>query len=173
MIQKLKALCPYIRAACFYFKKSTAKCDEYGRHTRASANSINHAVSHAHSQLSIDRSQSGADLGGGGGGVQGVATPPNGQSHSIKCSTTNVLRYAQALIYIAKSLVVVVVSSKRVVKPLSRLAAPALAVVQPEVLHLLECLLGHSTSLVPRLSLSFSYFFFARAKFMREKSNGE
>ena len=52
---------------------------------------------------------SGADL---GGGVQGVATPPNSQSHSIKCSTTNVLRYAQALIYIAKSLVVVVVSSK-------------------------------------------------------------
>ena len=79
---------------------------------------------------------SGADL--GGGGVQGVATPPNGQSHSIKCSTANVLRYAQALVYIAKSLVVVVVSSKRVVKPLSRL-------VQPEVLHLLECLLGHST----------------------------
>ena len=77
----------------------------------------------------------GADL--EGGGVQGVATPPNGQSHSIKCSTTNVLRYAQALIYIAKSLVVVVVSSKRVVKPLSRQA-----VVQPEVLHLLECLLG-------------------------------
>ena len=29
----------------------------------------------------------GADL-GGGGGVQGVATPPNGQSHSIKYSTT-------------------------------------------------------------------------------------
>ena len=85
--------------------------------------------------------ESGADL-GGGGGVQGVATPPDGQSHSIKCSTTNVLRYAQALIYIAKSLVVVVVSSKRVVKPLSRLA-----VVQPEVLHLLECLLGHSTVL--------------------------
>ena len=54
------------------------------------------------------------------------------------------LRYAQALIYIciAKSLVVLVVSSKRVVKPLSRLA-----VVQPEVLHLLECLLGHSTVL--------------------------
>ena len=66
--------------------------------------------------------------GGFRGGVQGVATPPNGQSHSIKCSTTNVLRYAQALIYIARSLVVVVVSSKRVVKPLSRLA-----VVQPEV----------------------------------------
>ena len=80
----------------------------------------------------------GADL---GGGVQGVATPPNGQSHSIKCSTANVLRYAQALVYIAKSLMVVVVSSKRVVKPLSRQA-----VVQPEVLHLLECLLGHSTS---------------------------
>ena len=80
--------------------------------------------------------------GGFRGGVQGVATPPNGQSHSVKCSTTNVLRYAQALIYIAKSLVVVVVSSKRVVKPLSRLA-----VVQPEVLHLLECLLRHSTVL--------------------------
>ena len=63
------------------------------------------------------------------------------QSHSIKCSTTNVLRYAQALICIAKSLVVVVVSSKRVVKPLSRQP------VQPEVLHLLECLLGHSTVL--------------------------
>ena len=80
----------------------------------------------------------GADLEGGGGS----GAPPNGQSHSIKCSTTNVLRYAQALIYIAKSLVVVVVSSKRVVKPLSRQA-----VVQPEVLHLLECLLGHSTVL--------------------------
>ena len=79
----------------------------------------------------------GADL---GGGFRGVATPPNGQSHSIKCSTANVLRYAQALVYIAKSLVVVVVSSKQVVKPLSRQA-----VVQPEVLHLLECLLGHST----------------------------
>ena len=63
---------------------------------------------------SIDSTIPGADL---GGGVQGVATPPNGQSHSIKYSTTNVLRYAQALIYIAKSLVVVVVSSKRVVKP--------------------------------------------------------
>ena len=71
-----------------------------------------------------------------GGGGSGGCNPPNGQSHSVKCSTTNVLRYAQALIYIAKSLVVVVVSSKRVVKPLSRLA-----VVQPEVLHLLECLL--------------------------------
>ena len=65
----------------------------------------------------------GADL---GGGFQGVATTPKLMvSHSIKCSTTNVLRYAQALIYIAKSLVVVV-SSKRVVKPLSRQA-----VVQP------------------------------------------
>ena len=78
----------------------------------------------------------------GGGGSGGCNPPKNGQSHSIKCSTTNVLRYAQALIYIAKSLVVVVVSSKRVVKPLSRQA-----VVQPEVLHLLECLLGHSTVL--------------------------
>ena len=76
---------------------------------------------------------------GGGGSSGGCNPPPNGQSHSIKCSTTNVLRYAQALIYIAKSLVVVVVSSKRVVKPLSRLA-----VVQPEVLHLLE---WHSTVL--------------------------
>ena len=84
--------------------------------------------------------RAGADL---GGGVQGVATPPNGQSHSIKCSTTNVLRYAQALIYIAKSLVVVVVSSKQVVKLLSRLT-----VVQAEVLHLLECLLGHNTVLI-------------------------
>ena len=46
------------------------------------------------------------------------------------------------LIYKAKSLVVVVVCSERVVKPLSREA-----VVQPEVLHLLECLLGHSTVL--------------------------
>ena len=85
--------------------------------------------------------------GGFNGGGGGVATPPpppppNGQSHSIKCSTTNVHRYVQALIYIAKSLVVVVVSSKRVVKPLSRLA-----VVQPEVLHLSECLLGYNTVL--------------------------
>ena len=81
----------------------------------------------------------------GGGGVEwgsGGCNPPNGQCHSIKCSTTNALRYAQALIYIAKSLVVVVASSKQVVKPLSRLA-----VVQPEVLHLLECLLGHNTVL--------------------------
>ena len=84
-----------------------------------------------------DTEAAGADL----GGVQGVATPPNGQSHSIKYSTANVLRYAQALVCIAKSLVVVVVSSKRVVKPLSRQA-----VVQPEVLHLLECLLWHSTA---------------------------
>ena len=83
--------------------------------------------------------------GGFRGGGSGDCNPPNGQSHSIKCSTTNVLRYAQALIYIAKSLVVVVVSSKRVVKPLSRQV-----VVQPEVLHLLECLLGHST--VPGLA---------------------
>ena len=43
--------------------------------------------------------------GSGGGGVSGVATPPNGQSHSIKCSTTDVLSHANALIYIAKCLV--------------------------------------------------------------------
>ena len=61
-----------------------------------------------------DCSHSGADL--GGGGFRGLQPP---QMISIKCSTTNVLRYAQALIYIAKSLVVVVVSSKRVVKPLA------------------------------------------------------
>ena len=77
-----------------------------------------------------------ADL--GGGGDSGGCNSPNGQSHSIKCSTTNVHRYAQALIYIVKSLVVVVVSSKRVAKPLSR---------QAVVLHLLECLVGHSTVL--------------------------
>ena len=79
----------------------------------------------------MPRDYAGADL---GEGVQGVATPPNGQSHGIKCSTTNMRRYAQALTYIAKSLVVVVVSSKQVVKPHSRQA-----VVQPEGLHLLEC----------------------------------
>ena len=73
------------------------------------------------------RTIAGADL----GGVQGVATPPNGQSHSIKCSATDVLSHADALIYIAKSLVVVVVSSIQVVKPLSRQV-----VVQSEVLHL-------------------------------------
>ena len=58
-------------------------------------------------------------MGGGGGGEGGGRGLP--QSHGIKCTTTNVLRYAQALIYIAKSLVVAVVSSKRVVKPLDRL----------------------------------------------------
>ena len=77
--------------------------------------------------------------GGSGGCNPPPPPPPYGQSHSIKCSTTNVLRYAQALIYIVKSLVVVVVSSKLVVKPLSRLA-----VVQPEVLHLLECLIARA-----------------------------
>ena len=70
---------------------------------------------------------------GGSGGVQGVATPPNGQSHSIKRSTANVL---SALIYIAKCLVVVVVSSMLVVKPLSRQAV----VLSAQVLHSLECL---------------------------------
>ena len=44
-----------------------------------------------------------------GGGVSGVATPPNGQSHSTKYSTSDVLRHADTLIYIAKCLVVVVV----------------------------------------------------------------
>ena len=54
-------------------------------------------------------------------------------------SPIDVLSHADALIYIllAKSLVVVVVSSIDVVKPLSRLV-----VVQSEVLHLLECQLG-------------------------------
>ena len=45
-----------------------------------------------------------------GGGVSGVATPPNGQSHSMKCSASGVLSHADALVYIANSLVVVVVS---------------------------------------------------------------
>ena len=57
-----------------------------------------------------------------------------------KCSATYVLIYVEALIYmyIAKRLVVVVViSSVQVVKPLSRLS-----VVHSEVMHLLECLLG-------------------------------
>ena len=118
------------------------------------------------SSLVITHNIRGGFRGGGGGGFRGLQPPPpNGQSHSINCNTTNVLRYALAsypgvlsplpserlgtrlryalaLIYIAKRLVVVVVNSKRVVKPLSRLA-----VVQPEVLHLLECLLGHSTVL--------------------------
>ena len=60
----------------------------------------------------------------------------------VAFSVIGIYSYAQALIYIAKSLVVVVVSSKRVVKPLSRQA-----VVQPEVLHFLEFLLGHRTIL--------------------------
>ena len=49
-------------------------------------------------------------MGGSRGGVSGVATPPNGQSHSIKCSSSDVLSHADALVYIANSLVVVVVS---------------------------------------------------------------
>ena len=79
----------------------------------------------------------------------GVCTPPPpppyGQSQSIKCSIADVLSHVDVLIYIANSLVVVVVSSIQVVhvKPLSRLA-----VVQSEVLHLLECLLGLSTVLL-------------------------
>ena len=76
-----------------------------------------------------------ADL-GRGGGLRGAATSLNGKNHNTKCSTTDVLSHTDALIYIGKSLVVVVVSSIRVVKPLS-----GQAVVQSEVLHLLECLL--------------------------------
>ena len=60
-------------------------------------------VIHIHCSSTIS---SWADL---GGGVSGVATPPNGQSHSIKCSTTDVLSHANTLIYIAKCLVIVVV----------------------------------------------------------------
>ena len=37
--------------------ESTAKRDEYGCHTRASTSGIDHAISRAHSQPSIDRSQ--------------------------------------------------------------------------------------------------------------------
>ena len=48
-------------------------------------------------------------MGGFRGGVQGVATPPNGQSHTMKYSAINVFSRAGALIYIAKRLVVVVV----------------------------------------------------------------
>ena len=49
------------RVLLFYLK-STAKRDEFGRHARASASGIaisirDHAVSRAHSQLSIDQSQ--------------------------------------------------------------------------------------------------------------------
>ena len=40
----------------------------------------------------VSMKTSGVDL---GEGVQGVATPPNGQSHSIKCSATDVLRAMQ------------------------------------------------------------------------------
>ena len=46
-----------------------------------------------------------------GGRFRGLQLPlpPNGQSHSIKYSTIDVLSHADALIYIAKNLVVVVV----------------------------------------------------------------
>ena len=47
------------------------------------------------------------------------------------------LIYAEALVYIAKRLLVVVVSSLQVVKLPARLS-----VVHSEVLHLLECQLG-------------------------------
>ena len=72
----------------------------------------------------------------------GGLTSPDGQSHSIKCSTTDVLSHAYALIYTTKSLVVVVVNYIQV-KLLSRQV-----VVQSVVLHLLECLLGLSTVLM-------------------------
>ena len=62
----------------------------------------------------------------------------NCQKYSIEYSTTRVSSHTGALVYIANGLVVVVVSSKQVVKPLT-----ILAMVQPEVLHLLECLLEH------------------------------
>ena len=88
-------------------------------------------------------------MGGFKGGVQGVATapplPPKCQSHSAKCNTTYVLIYVEPLIYVAKRLVVVVVSSVQAVKLLS-----TLAVVHSEVLHLLKCQLG----LNPVLKLS-------------------
>ena len=45
-----------------------------------------------------------------GGGGSGAATLPNGKGHNIKCSTADVLSYANALIYIAKCLVVVIVN---------------------------------------------------------------
>ena len=72
-------------------------------------------------------------------GVLGLQ-PPNGQKHDIEYSTTKVPSHAGVLVSIAKNLVVVVVGSKQVVKPLTRLA-----VVHPEVLHLFDCLLEHST----------------------------
>ena len=43
------------------------------------------------------------------GGLRGLQPPPNGQSHSIKYSATDVPSHADAMIYIAKGLVVVVV----------------------------------------------------------------
>ena len=46
-------------------------------------------------------------MGGSRGGVSGVATPPNGQSHSKKYSTTDVLSHAEALIYQVLTYVVV------------------------------------------------------------------
>ena len=70
-----------------------------------------------------------------GEGVSGVVTPPpqkwSETQYRIHC-TAGVPSHAGALVYIAKSLVVVVVSSK-------------LPVVQPEVFLMLECLLEHGT----------------------------
>ena len=59
--------------------------------------------------LQIMKNLSYHHMGGFRGGVQGVATPPNGQSHTIKYSAIDVLSHADALIYIAKGLVVVVI----------------------------------------------------------------
>ena len=56
MHRGLKSIVSLYRAhVLLFFKhlKSTAKRDEYGRHVHASANGINHAASHAHSQLLI------------------------------------------------------------------------------------------------------------------------
>ena len=42
------------------------------------------------------------------GGFLGLQPPPNGQSCNIKCNTTDVLSHGDAIIYLAKRLVVVV-----------------------------------------------------------------
>ena len=71
-------------------------------------------------------------MGGSRGGVSGVATSPNGQSHNIKCSTTDVLSNANALITYSKMFsggcgqVLNVV-----VKPLSRLVTLGFALGMP------------------------------------------
>ena len=72
--------------------------------------------------------------GGGGGGPppQPPPPPPNGQIHRIKYSTTDVLSVAGGLIYIAKSLVIVILFLTTCKTTLQ---------ASCEVLHLLECLL--------------------------------